>query len=119
MSYEYVWNGRDPYDSPYNYQLNSPFHIPAYIGPSNSTPTQATNYAATMSEYSNDDVFDSGYNDHPYPPSPEPHEERDDELSRRVAEYGLTPQELQEISRDCIHEQEALEQEYQEEMREA
>ena len=61
----------------------------------------------------------NGYNDYPGPPWPEPHEEYSHELTRRAAEYGLTPQELQEASEDCIHEQEILEQEYQEEMREA
>jgi hypothetical protein len=115
MSHKYIWNGRDPYDSPYTYQPDSSFYIPAYRGSSNSAPTQATNYTATPGKYGNDDASDPGYNDYPGPPCPEPHKEQ----ARRAAEYGLTPQELHEISQDCIHEQEILEQEYQEEMREA
>jgi len=48
---------------------------------------------------------DSGYNDYPYHLVPEPHEDKPD----AQAEYGLTPQELHEISQDCIREQEELE----------
>jgi hypothetical protein len=120
MSYGYTWNGRDPYDSYYTYQPDSPFYIPAYRGPNNSASTQATNYAATPHEYGNDDASDSGYNDYR-----QAHlvqnltKNTTTSSSRRAAEYGLTPQELQEISQDCIREQEILEQEYQEEMREA
>ena len=68
MSHEYIWNGCDPYDSPYTYQLNSPFHIPAYRSPSNSALTQATNYAATLHKYGSNDTPDFGYNDYLGPP---------------------------------------------------
>jgi hypothetical protein len=79
------------------------------------------------SDYSHVDANYGNYDDGAYygayhsagSPGPESHEVHDDELSRCAAEYGLTPQELQDISQDCIREQKALEQEYQEEMREA
>jgi hypothetical protein len=117
MSYGYTWNSRDTYDSYYTYQDDSPFYIPPYNDPNNSASAQATSYAATAHEYGNDDAYHSGSGDNDYAssPCPEPHEEQ----ARRAAEYGLTPQELHEISQDCIREQELLEQEYQEEMREA
>jgi hypothetical protein len=122
MSYEYSWNGRSTYNSPYTYQTDSPFHIPTYRGPNNSTPTQANDYAATAHEYDThfgnerlelDRELESDVWDPPHPT------QLADDQARRAAEYGLTPQELQEISLDCIREQEILEQEYQEEMREA
>src|ERR1700759_675059 len=122
MSYGYTWNGHDPYDSPYTYQTDSPFHIPAYRGSYNSPPAQVNDYAATAHEYDthfgNERLeLDRGLELDAWDP-PHPTQLADDQ-ARRAAEYGLTPQELQEISLDCIREQEILEQEYQEEMREA
>ena len=69
--------------------------------------------------YLNDGAYDSGnnYNDHlgdnyqDLPPSPEPHTEYQEALTRRAAEYGLTPRRLQELDDECIREQEELEQE--------
>jgi hypothetical protein len=39
------------------------------------------------------------------PPSPEPHRGYDKALVTRAAEFGLTPQELQEANEECIREQ--------------
>lgn len=67
----------------------------------------------------------SGYDDYlgdisqDYSPSPESQARYNEEHARCAAEYGLTPQELDEINQYCIHKQELLEQEYQEELREA
>jgi len=119
MSHKYTWNSHDPYDSYYTTKTTLPSTFLPTEAPTTLPQPKPPATAATPHEYGNDDAPDSGYNDYGNSPGPEPHEVHDDELSRRAAEYGMTPQELQEISRDCIHEQEILEQEYQEEMREA
>jgi hypothetical protein len=52
------------------------------------------------------DYLGDNYQD--IPPYPEPHNERHEELTRRAAEYGLTPRRLQELDDECIREQEEL-----------
>ena len=121
----YSRNGSDPYNSPYTYQSGSPFHIPAYNSHQHPAPLDThANYIydeAASHKYGNDGVY----------PRNERQPDQDWELDLWdqpqptlyskdqawcAAEYGLTPQELQELSQDCIREQEELEQEYQREI---
>jgi hypothetical protein len=126
MSYGYnaFHNGNDDNYSPFAYQHNSPFFIPAYNSNRNTAPTRDDanyshdRYAATQHEYGSDGAYcpNSGDNNHlgnnhlgnnyrDSPPSPESHREYDEALTRRAAEYGLTPRELQEANEECIREQ--------------
>jgi hypothetical protein len=115
MSYEYSSYGSRSHNSPFTYQLDSPFHIPAYNGPNTFTSNPATDYAATSHGHDNDNAYhaNSGYNDylgnnHQDSPSPESQAGYHEELTRRAAEYGVTPQGLQAANEECIREQEEL-----------
>ena len=52
-----------------------------------------------------------GDNHQDLPPSPEPHTEYHEELTRRASEYGLTTRELQKLEDECIRDQTAWDRE--------
>ena len=51
----------------------------------------------------NDNYLGNNYGNNP--PSPEPHEEYDELLIQYATKHGITPQELYEANKECIHEQ--------------
>lgn len=92
----------------------------------NIWPYQALNFPAQNSDdyHSSDSAYhlETDYNDnlgdYSTPDHYNPNPAYEEALSRRAAEYGLTPQRLHELNEECIHEQEELElEEHQENIR--
>jgi hypothetical protein len=96
-------NGNDDKYSPFTYQNDSPLFIPTYNNHQHSTPPETpTSYTQEVSgnylgNYLGNYCRDS--------PSPESEAGYNEELMRRMAEYRLTPQELQEANEACIRKQ--------------
>jgi hypothetical protein len=112
------YHGNDDAYSPFVYNDQSPYYIPAYNGPPPQPDTHPHYdlgaYETTPYEYGNDNansgngrldgrLVDQGPNDHVEDPAY--HVQHDDALVRRAADFGVTPQELLEADAHCIREQ--------------
>ena len=110
----YYYGNDDPY-SPFTYDVESPYHIPAYYGPPDTHPHYDVGaYETTPYGNGNDSAnFGNGRLDGrlvdqgPYVDNEDPsyHAQYDEALARRAADFGVTPQELLDADEHCIREQ--------------
>ena len=110
MPYCYGYHDDNDYHSCFDYQPDSPFHIPAYNA--RQPPETHANYSieTPRHEYGNHGAYSGNERqpdqDRELDPwdllQPTPYGE---DQARRTVEYGLTPQELHKADQDCICEQ--------------
>ena len=104
-----------------SYSLHTPYgHVITNYG----NYYDGTYYSSDGAYHSNsgyNDYLGDNYEDPPsnYQEDPEPYAGYREELHRRAAEHGLTPQELHELNIECVREQEEMERERIQEEEEA